>query len=253
MYNINQIFEELFHINSFYKVKSNQSHFSSWVFLMTLLPRPVATCYLDLWTPIKARIETGGKERNGRQHKIHNLGRWEHTWGKTVFFLEQRYLWATWIFGSGPLKYIIQRSHMTDHHLYCEYVHWLKLTGWSSWPIRGRWVRSITQIKSDPTHLTLYVTIPCLWISDVVNERPPPLIVILTIDWGFGRPTWLARCVRSDSINDAGGDEIGKSKQGLRCRFVWWLLIRYWRQHRLKLCFENQLPLTKLNSSIVKS
>ena len=121
---------------------------------MTLLPRPVATCYLDLWTPIKARIETGGKERNGRQHKIHNLGRWEHTWGKTVFFLEQRYLWATWIFGGGPLKYIIQRSHMTDHHLYCEYVHWLKLTGWSNWPIRGRWVRSITQIKSDPTHLT---------------------------------------------------------------------------------------------------
>ena len=90
---------------------------------MTLLPRPVATCYLDLWTPIKARIETGGKERNGRQHKIHNLGRWEHTWGKTVFFLEQRYLWATWIFGGGPLKYIIQRSHMTDHHLYC--VLWI--------------------------------------------------------------------------------------------------------------------------------
>ena len=166
-------------------------------------------------------------------------------------FLEQRYLWATWIFGSGPNKYIIQRSHMTDHHLYCEYVHWLKLTGWSSWPIRGRWVRSITQIKSDPTHLTLYVTIPCLWISDVVNERPPPLIVILTTEASVA--TWLARCVRSDSINDAGGDEIGKSKQGLRCRCVWWLLIRYWRQHRLKLCFENQLPLTKLNSSIVKS
>ena len=90
---------------------------------MTLLPRPVATCYLDLWTPIKARIETGGKERNGRQHKIHNLGRWEHTWGKTVFFLEQRYLWATWIFGGGPLKYIIQRSHMTDHRFYC--VLWI--------------------------------------------------------------------------------------------------------------------------------